>query len=413
MMGIAAETKQKWKYILAYFTLTLPIAGLYALSDIGRYLNGVQALLTNASLYDQAGVVYPPFWYGLLSFAIGPLEAAGVPAFEMNATTILVVKAYLIAAVGMLVALTGVADDGEINKQWILFVLLNPVLFITTVLMGQAEALVALGIVAALHGWRAERWWLVGAGIALGTVMKFYPALMVVPLLARKPRRLPPVVKGALPISLFTLGLWVATLPSSLNMFSSKTPWITPMAVLGWADLLGYDVLGLANALFVVSIAIAVCWSILGRFEHPEVSLLVPLLPTMYFHTRIVAYRWVPLILAVGYLAYQYSDNDRRVYRRYVWALTGIGAVYQVAIIGLYSLTTKPVLRSTVLPDRLGWYSRETLPYVDAFSWLQVVLMVLHLGIGILAWRRLSSGLRIHTHPARPLDWIRAYFWNQ
>jgi len=282
--------------------LSLAIGSLMGISDLHAYLNGVEATITGEQLYTQPGVVYPPFWYGILTTIIAPLVYLGIIEIGFNILTIFIIKSILLTGVFFMTLFAFVPERDSIDKQWLWFLLLNPVLIITTTLMGQAESPIALGIIAAMYGWHSQRWWLVGAGISLGAVMKFYPIMMFAPLLARRPAKWLRVSAGAAPLFLFTYGMALSELPSSAMMFSAKTPWVTPMSVLGWAGLLGYDILELANLLFLSSVIVAVIWVVVGRFKHEELSLLVPVLPAVYFHTRIVGYRWVPFILAVGYL---------------------------------------------------------------------------------------------------------------
>jgi hypothetical protein len=357
-------------------------------------MNGVDALIYDKPLYSQAGVVYPPFWYGILWFILGPLEYIGATDLSFNVFTIGAVKIYLILATILLLFLNPKADRFSLDKDWTIFVLLNPVVFITTILMGQAEAPVALGVVAALHGWRTERWWLVGCGIALGAVMKFYPILMLAPVIVRKHRKLPRILLGALPIFAFTAGLSIGELPSSLNMLEAKTQWVVPLSLLGWADLIGmsdifgYGIVELQDNIFLLSSLIVVFLSIFAKFEKPELSMIVTLLPAMFFATRTTAYRWVPLILALGYIGYSYSDKIGRISYLYAWVLTGIGLVHQLYIVIGYTLFTEtPVLYSPLYDISLNMFSRSSFPYGTLHSWLEVSLMFANIIILIWVWK--------------------------
>jgi len=163
------------------------ISGFVYFAAVPAYLRSVEALLTGQPLYGELSTVYPPFWYGILATIFGPLEILGVNFSGTNYLSTILVKLPLLLSI-VLTVYIGLQRNG-IDKRFCYWILLNPVILITTVIIGQAEAIIGLGIVAALHGWKTDQWKLVGAGFALGAAMKFYPMLLFASALFKNPRK--------------------------------------------------------------------------------------------------------------------------------------------------------------------------------------------------------------------------------
>lgn len=393
------------KFIIVSFSIAV-FSGFVFAPAVPAYLRSVEALLYGRPLYGNLSTVYPPFWYGVLSIIFGPLEFFGIPILSPSYFSILWVKLYLIGSI--VAAVYVLIRRKVVDTRFAYVVIFNPVVFITTVVMGQAEGPIVLGLCLALLGWKVDRWELVGAGISLGAAMKFYPVLLFAPAIFRRIDKVDKIFYGALPVSVFTLGLWIGKLPNSLNMIGGQPNWVTNMAVLGWATLLGFDAAGPMKWIFFVSVLLCLLWSMFGQFEQPETALVIPLLPTMYLYNRITAYHWVPLIVAITYLLYQYQGQSQRILKRYLIVLTGVGTVYQSITFGLYALTDNPVIESTVFPTSLSWFTRESLPYVTAWDWGQVLLMVINITVAMWAWYNLTTGFSI----PKPIQDIMNHYIN-
>jgi len=68
--------------------------------------------------------------------------------------------------------------------------------------------------------------------------------------------------------------------------------------------------------------------------------------------------------------------------------------MYQIGAISLYAASDTPIIYSSILPDNLGWYTRETLPFVEIFSWIQVAFMVINIIVAIWFWSSAQRGIR-------------------
>lgn len=128
-------------------------------------------------------------WYGLAFNAYGPAFNAMAPLLHVDelVAKVLFTIVWIVLA-GVVIASALRNHDGapgdRATRTWLAAVLvLNPLFLISTALFGTFDVLVAATCIGAVLAFRRDRMVLAGVLIAIGVLLKFYPAVLV-PVLA-------------------------------------------------------------------------------------------------------------------------------------------------------------------------------------------------------------------------------------
>lgn len=381
----------------AFFLGVFGGAAFYISTDTAAYIKAASAILNNQSVYGHIHSAYPPLFYGILAVLLLPVSLV-TSISEPSYLTVLPIKLLSVGAV-VTAAWVG-ARHLEARRQWrwLIFILVNPITIIGAFFYGQADSLVALALILAVIGWQASCWWLVGGGIAAAGCLKIYPIIAFIPVIVRHRDKVPEMAAGALPVFAFTGGLIVGELPEAVLAFfnpgqdlgikSTSIRRTTPKML---AVVLGLGDLVRPVPLFGIGVVASLYWSIAEEFRAPELALIVPMLPAWYLTSYNAAYRWLPLVLVIGYLGYRNTGQFGVVLRRYAIAVSVIGGVSMGVHSTARNLSGRPSIHGTLFPttiDLLTNYPTEIFP-IEKAIW--GALSVLHLGVGFWAWRHFGE----------------------
>lgn len=376
-------------FVVAYFLVGLVIgATVYGPTDTRAYMEIAQLVLENQPLYNHHLAVYPPLFYMILAGMIAPLYYTSPQTLPLSYLSVLILKTLLI---GTLVLMSFISVNKKWQMNWQYLVLLSPLPIAGTVLFGQADVLVAIGIVGVFYGINYDRMEIAGAAWIFATSIKIYPVIMVVPLLYHYRTRWREFFTGAAPVGMLTAGLLLAEYPefvvaflNSDHGFGFSNQPLHPLSPYFVIREVGIPVTAqFGSAVFAVSIIVALVFSI--HTFTSKISLLVPLLPVYYMYPYNPFYRWLPLVCAAGYLGYTRTDVFGIRLRRYAWAVSFIGGSAYLLPVLLSLLTPDPFGSFIIEPPTFGIISTDSLPKLVKGD-RRIRLFILHAVIGIWMW---------------------------
>lgn len=360
-------------------------------ADTANFLAAAQAILEGKSVYTVRSIAYPPTFFSFVAVLLAPYHYLGFPVDELVYRNLVVLKSFLFAgvAVSCLVALPEIPDRNR--TRWVLLVLLGPLTILTVLVHTQTDSLVAAGILIALVGIDRNRYWFAGLGLSFAAAIKIYPVLMFAPLLYWRRDRIRAIVAGAAPVSLYTAGLMISDLPTSVTTFFDTSrkfgfhEWnyqnvlirtITPDGlVTGWP-------------IFELSLLAVVAYSVFGSIRDVRTRLLIIALPVVYTFNNTLAYRWLPLALAAAYIGYTVEDERGRPLVRFGWAFSILGGVSRTLYPLVRTMSSEPVLYFNGTPLALHW-TDTPLTWINYWGIFVIRLLAIAVGIYVVvAYRR-------------------------
>ncbi|GGM32167.1 glycosyltransferase family 87 protein [Haloarcula argentinensis] len=363
------------------YTLVLTLGGsfFYGDTDTEAFLSAAAAVISSTEVYSLPHSAYAPLPYVLFAAVLSPAKLLGYSITTPYYLTILALKAVFVGSLVIIVYLPSDVD----RRLWALLVLGTPLTIYYTGFFGQSDALVALAVVSTLVAVHNDRWMLAGASAAVATSLKLYPAVMALVLVVRYRVHYREIILGALPIACLTAGLIVGMAPESIlaaldtsHPFLLKDRPITTFsaqslisAFLGQSTTLGLH-------LFPLTTGVAAVWAIRGDFSVPEIALMIPIIPAVLVYPYAPVYRWLPVLLGLGYCAAIGTD----LLRVYVTMLAGA-----LSIRPLVYLLLMPVYK---LPNFIGQDMRlseqAAKPILSHWAWSSVTVLLLVSVLAIL-----------------------------
>lgn len=293
-------------------------------ADPIHYAQGALGLLHETDIYTISGVVYPPLLYALTApvfWLLGHTVAPTTPA----SYTAIAVFAILGSTVHVTVYRLGKPLlPAEAERGWLFASLLNPFALFVTVLFGQMEVFIVLGVVGAIYGHHTGRYWVGGAALSLASAVKIYPVVLFIPYLVHHRAHSRRILAGGAPILAITGGLMLL-LPNATAIFGASTASrpVSLLVILFDGGIAASTVDLVFKAALVISVGAAVILSL-----PDDLRLLPPLIPPALLYPNVIEYRWLPLamgLLAVGYLTTDAKTEVRELCWRCGWIVTILG----------------------------------------------------------------------------------------
>ncbi|RLM32796.1 MULTISPECIES: glycosyltransferase 87 family protein [unclassified Haloarcula] len=368
------------------YALAMILGGsfFYGDTDVGAFLSAAGAVTSGTPVYSLPHSAYAPLPYVLFAVVLSPIQLLGHLITPPNYLSIFALKTLF---VGALVTIVYLPTDID-RRHWALLVLGTPITIYYTGFFGQSDALVALAVVSMLVAVHNERWALAGASAAVATSLKIYPAIAALVLLIRYRSHYREIILGALPITCLTAGLLFWMAPESITAaLDTSHPFLfkdRPITTFSAQSLVSYFIgesttLGLQ--LFPVTTVAAAIWAIRGEFTVPELALVIPMIPAVLVYPYAPIYRWLPVLLGLGYCAAIGPDR----LRTHVAIIAGTLSIRPLAYLALM-----PVYK---MPNFIGQDTRlsegAAQPILTHWSWTLITVVLL---ISVLSMLYTASG---------------------
>jgi len=382
--------RRKILYLFVIYAIFVSAVGMFSYhhSDANSYFSMISVFYGEGTLYSNPAPSYFPLPYFIMAIFLFPIHILGL---SVSPTWYSLFAVNILFALSLaLLAYFGYSNsevfEGDEIKEWILFILINPLTIIGVYVWGQSDALVALGVGAAVIAATRKKWALFGAGTVFGATIKIYPALMLVPPFIRRPEARKDILKGALPVIFINLLLLTVDYKSAISAFlnpeysfglRSGRSGITeshPAWIVGYLTPIPAE--QLAGIIFFISVGLVVLWALFGDFEIESLRSVVVLCPMLLTYPTLYTYRWLPVIIAIAWLGYTQAGLFRL--KIYAWGASILGACYLFIQILLGSLSSTPIFDQTIgiyLPKEAPLTAGTPLPvlsiiFVGVANWV-------------------------------------------
>jgi len=365
-----------WRVVIPFSLLAVFVgAFVHNPFDPVAYTNTATSLLDGKNIYHASdGAVYPPFLYILGALLIGAAESVS-GSLPPNHPVALASFVFLGSTATAISYLHGRRTISRRRTCWLIFGLLNPFAFFVTVLFGQMEVAVVLGVVGALYAQRTHQWPLGGFFLSAAAAVKIYPAAIYLIYLARNRTHASEIIAGAVPIVLVTLVGLATYYPDSLGIFT-RGGGVRPVNLLAIVSGGGLPD-GAVKASFIVVFGLATLLGAATTLDK-DIALVLPTVPVALLYPNLIEYRWLPLVIAAAYLWVSHESVEIAAGARIVAVVgTFIGSVSMSAgalqgsqqgvpwLVGsVYPLPTLP----TLLSINQYWMVRKVMAVIFAVA---------------------------------------------
>jgi hypothetical protein len=247
--------------------------------------------------------------------AYGPLFNALAPLVWLNplANKLLFAFAYLAYMIWLLKDFAPHRGAAVLSWPWLLLWLLNPFPWVEIAYLGYSDVLVALACVAAVHSLVERKDGASGTCLALGTLLKFLP-IVILPFLAFSERRLHArllVVFLGLVIFGFALSLllWGMLTFSPLTFAATRYPYWSIYEVFTPTRFGSLD--WLEKPILVIGGLGLFAWCQLYRTEPAFSAVLAVSITLLFYRLGYINYHMVPFFLITYWLASRWKQFAR------------------------------------------------------------------------------------------------------
>ncbi|HZY41250.1 MAG TPA: hypothetical protein VFF59_04530 [Anaerolineae bacterium] len=144
--------------------------------EMESYRIQAQAVLTGQNIYAATyRYPYPPLWMYWPAAAVRLSETLGAP-FYFWIKLPAIVADLIIGALIFTWPRAAQAHTAACQSAWYLF---NPIVLIVSVLHGQFDPVVTLGMLGAARAWLARRWLLSALSLSVAIALKLFPVLLL------------------------------------------------------------------------------------------------------------------------------------------------------------------------------------------------------------------------------------------
>lgn len=339
-------------FALSFVVFGILIGGLlHNPADPPSYAQGSIYFMQFKNIYNHSGVVYPPFLYAVAAVFLSILSNF----IDIYPTSYTAISTFVgIGAVTQVVCYLLGRNIISAKRSWNWFIasLFNPFVVYVTLVFGQMEVFVILGLVGVIYAELKEEWAIGGAALAIAASVKIYPVVLFFPYIYHNKEKAYNIILGAAPVGAFTAILMMIYLPESLTIVRSASGGVRPVNAL-YILTLSYIPSWTATLVFLTTFSIAIAISL---FVDDISRYIIPLIPLVLFYPDILEYRWLPITVGtilIGYLPGNINTNIEDICESYgsLWLILGTLAMAVGTIEGWYEGKPWIVPTTGVLPE--------------------------------------------------------------